>query len=254
MMRVVSGAVEYLVWRHRADDRPCVADRRREWTYREFAERIDAAAAQLAAVGLRRGSVIAIRMSNSLELLVVLMAVWRLGAVAAPMDAAADRNRVENEIRAVGAVLVLDDLPLPSLPRRRGGIPCLSVESLARRAPAGWIAPPGPGVDDIALVYVRARGSSACEEISHADLGLLAWQTVRHLDLTAAAVCSIALSLVRADVIAMNFLPAILTGARVRLVSDGWCSLQVETAGPALKRARLLLAEKLPGPVENLVS
>uniref|UniRef100_UPI002458C695 AMP-binding protein n=1 Tax=Nocardia carnea TaxID=37328 RepID=UPI002458C695 len=130
-MRAVSGAMDHLVWRRRADDALCVTDRNREWTYREFTACVDAAAAQLAAAGVRAGSVVAIVMANSAELLMALMAVWRVGAVAAPVDPAAGRARAEREVGAVGAVLVLDDMPVPGLPRRLGGASCISAEGLA---------------------------------------------------------------------------------------------------------------------------
>ncbi|WP_280399500.1 hypothetical protein [Nocardia carnea] len=103
-------------------------------------------------------------------------------------------------------------------------------------------------------MYARARGPAACEVIPHADLGVLARQTVRYLDLDAAAVCSIALPLARADVIAMNFLPAVLMGARIRLVPGSRRSHRPDSAGPARQPTRFALAEVVPGPVENLVS
>ncbi len=145
-MRAVSGAMDHLVWRRRADDALCVTDRNREWTYREFTACVDAAAAQLAAAGVRAGSVVAIVMANSAELLMALMAVWRVGAVAAPVDPAAGRARAEREVGAVGAVLVLDDMPVPGLPRRLGGASCISAEGLAPGgAGGGGGAPAGGG-------------------------------------------------------------------------------------------------------------
>lgn len=220
VMRVVAGAVEYLVWHRSTDDGQCAADHRRVWTYRDLAEYVDGVAAQLAATGVRRGSIIAIQMSNRLEFLVILMAVWRLGAAAAPVDPRIGRVAAAKEICAVEPTLVLDSRSIHGSVPRLGGVPCMSVDLLAQRAPAGWVAPAEPRAEDVALVYAGVSARSGREEIRHSDLGVLAWQTVRHLGLTGAAICSLTLPLARADVIAMNFLPAMLVGARIMLAAD----------------------------------
>lgn len=214
----LSGSVEYLEVRHRGTT-PCIRDHHRAWSYHEFTARVDAAAAQLAAAGTGRGTTIATLLPNRLELMVALMAVWRLGATAAPVDPEIGRARAEQQIFGANALLVLDNRTILSPGLRLGGAPCMPVEILPRRRPAAWQTPPAPKADDIALVYPEQGCRPAHSEIPHGDLDRLARQTTEHLGLTASAHCSISLPLVRAEVIAMNFLAAILLGAPITLVT-----------------------------------
>jgi len=52
-----------------------------ELTYAEVAHRVDAAAGQFAAAGVGRGDVVAVMLPNRVELLLALLAAWRLGGV-----------------------------------------------------------------------------------------------------------------------------------------------------------------------------
>ncbi|APE36936.1 hypothetical protein BOX37_26750 [Nocardia mangyaensis] len=220
-MRVVSVAIDHFVWHYTdvAAGTPCLEDHHRRWRYREFAERVDTAAAHLAAAGVRRGATVAIVLPNRLELLVALMAVWRLGAVAAPLDPAGGYVLVRQQIEATGAVVVLDNRPIDS-PRRVAGVPCLAVEVLGQPAPTGWVAPPDPTADDPALVCFGADDGPDSGEYSHGWLQEVAMDTVLCLGLTESAHCRISLPLARADVIGMNFIAAIALGARLSLVPN----------------------------------
>ncbi len=220
-MRVVSVAVDHFVW-HRAEfapGAPSLEDHRLSWGYREFVERVDAAAAHLAVTGVRRGATVAIVLPNRLELLVALMAVWRLGAIAAPLDPDGGEPLVEKQIVAADAVVVLDDRPVPDAPHRIAGIPRLAVEVLARPVPVGWVAPPEPTGEDSALVCFGSGAGPDCGEFSHGWLHEVAADTIRCLGLTGSDHCRISLPLARADVIGMNFVAAMVLGSRLSLVS-----------------------------------
>lgn len=58
--------LDFLPWLRPAsyDDRPCVRDERLALTYREFGERVEAAAEQFAARGVGPGSVVAVMLPN----------------------------------------------------------------------------------------------------------------------------------------------------------------------------------------------
>jgi acyl-CoA synthetase (AMP-forming)/AMP-acid ligase II len=76
--------IDYLPWNRPAAlaDRVCVRDTNVELTYAEAARRVDAIAEQFAAAGVGRGDVVAVMLPNRVELLLGLMAAWRLGAAA----------------------------------------------------------------------------------------------------------------------------------------------------------------------------
>ncbi|WP_306355977.1 class I adenylate-forming enzyme family protein [Nocardia sp. CC213A] len=220
-VRVVSVAVDHFVW-HRAEfgpGAPSLEDHRLRWGYREFAERVDSAAAQLAVTGVRRGATVAIVLPNRLELLVALMAVWRLGAIAAPLDPDGDEPLIEEQIVAADAVVVLDDRPVPGPSHRIAGVPRLAIEVLARPVPVGWVAPPDPKSEDSALVCFGSGAGPDCGVFSHGWLREVAADTIRCLGLTGSDHCRISLPLARADVIGMNFVAAMVLGSRLSLVS-----------------------------------
>ncbi|GAA1528361.1 class I adenylate-forming enzyme family protein [Nocardioides humi] len=142
--------LEHLPWHRPAayDDRPCVRDERTELTYRTFAERVDAAAEHFAAQGVRRGSVVAVMLPNRVELLVAIMAAWRLGAAATPVNPTFTATEAEHQIRDSGAVLVIDgdsvaDLPttptgtLPPAETRSGDLALLVYTSGSTGRPKG---------------------------------------------------------------------------------------------------------------------
>ena len=81
-------AIDYLPWNRPAtlSGRACMRDTNVELTYAEVARRVDAVAEQFAAAGVGRGDVVAVMLPNQVELLLGLMAAWRLGAAATPVN------------------------------------------------------------------------------------------------------------------------------------------------------------------------
>ncbi len=64
-------------------------------------------AERFAALGVRRGDVVAIMLPNCAELLLGLLAAWRLGAAATPVNPAFTANEATCQIQDSGAVLLL---------------------------------------------------------------------------------------------------------------------------------------------------
>ena len=63
-----------------------VRDERRELSYRDIERAAAAVAEQFAEHGVGRGDVVAVMLPNSVELLVAVLAAWRLGAAATPVN------------------------------------------------------------------------------------------------------------------------------------------------------------------------
>ena len=81
-------SLAYLPWQRPTeyDGRPCLRDGDTELTYAEFGARVEAAAEQFAEYGVVPGTVVAVMLPNRVELLVAIVAAWRLGAAATPIN------------------------------------------------------------------------------------------------------------------------------------------------------------------------
>jgi acetyl-CoA synthetase len=81
----------------------------RDLTYGELAESSKRLAASLAGLGFGRGDRIATLMGKSAEYLIVLIAIWRLGAVQVPLFTAFGAPAIAVRLRASGTKLVICD-------------------------------------------------------------------------------------------------------------------------------------------------
>jgi acyl-CoA synthetase (AMP-forming)/AMP-acid ligase II len=149
--------IEHLPWNRPAmlADRVCMRDTNVELTYAEVARRVDAVAGQFAAAGVGRGDVVAVMLPNRVELLLGLMAAWRLSAAATPVNPVFTPNEAGYQIADSGAKLLLAadadagaDYGVPVLP---------AGESNA--GPFGSLPAPDTRPDDLALL-IYTSGST----------------------------------------------------------------------------------------------
>lgn len=71
----------------------CIADATVSLTNAEFAARVRSTETVLRRSGIAHGHVVAIALPNRIELIIALFAIWRLGAVATPVNPALTRPR-----------------------------------------------------------------------------------------------------------------------------------------------------------------
>ncbi|WP_062350009.1 non-ribosomal peptide synthetase [Herbidospora yilanensis] len=103
-------------------DSPAVSCDGVELTYRELGERVARMAAGLAARGVRPGDVVGVGLKRSLDLVPVLLAVWRAGAAYLPVDPGFPAARILTLLRDGGArILVGDAAFLPEIAAVRPG-------------------------------------------------------------------------------------------------------------------------------------
>ncbi|WP_084759787.1 class I adenylate-forming enzyme family protein [Nocardia mangyaensis] len=76
-------------------------------TWRELDARVDDLAAQLRESGIGPGDVVAVLMPNSIALTATYFALWRLGAIAAPMPASYRRHELTRIVESASAVAVV---------------------------------------------------------------------------------------------------------------------------------------------------
>ncbi|MEV6331208.1 AMP-binding protein [Streptomyces sp. NPDC051909] len=209
----------YLPWHRPAvyDDLPCVRDDRHDLTYAEFAAWVDAVAEQFAEYGVGPGSVVAVMLPNRVELLVSLVAAWRLGAAVTPINPVFTANEADYQIADADAALVVNLGPeAPS-----AGRTSLAVDDL-RRAAAGTVALPEHSTkpDHLALL-IYTSGSTGRPKgvmLDHAHLDAMASMMAGGFGVTGQDHCLLVLPLFHVNAICVSFLTPMTVGGRLSLL------------------------------------
>lgn len=214
--------IGYLPWGRpeAVRSRPCLRDARQELTYAEVARRADAIAEQLSEGGIGEGDVVAVMLPNRVELLLVLLAAWRLGAAATPVNPVFTANEAEYQLRDSGAAIVVNGGPeAPS-----AGLPSIAVGDL-RVAPVG-VAPVGAvpereaRLEDLALL-IYTSGSTGRPKgvmLEHAHLLAMTSMLSGPLGLTDADHCLLVLPLFHVNAICVSFLSSMLAGGQLTVL------------------------------------
>ncbi|WCB39556.1 AMP-binding protein [Gordonia polyisoprenivorans] len=195
-------------------DVPCVADDTVDLTYRGFADRVDACAQKLQRLGVRHGDVVATVLPNRAELLVVLMAAWRLRAVATPVNPTFTADEMQYQFADSGAAVVVSDVA-----DLRADRPVLHVDDLSPAPTPGWRAPTEPAdADDALLIYTSgSTGRPKGVRLTHANLRYMATAMAHHLELDADDHALLILPLFHVNAICVSFLAPILAGGRLSI-------------------------------------
>lgn len=91
-------------------DGPVVADGRQSLTNAQFLTRVRAAARHLQDLGIGTGDVVALKLRNRVEFVLLLFAAWRLGATVTPVNPSLTEGEVARQLDDSGArVLVVED-------------------------------------------------------------------------------------------------------------------------------------------------
>ncbi|MFT4043267.1 MAG: AMP-binding protein [Gordonia sp. (in: high G+C Gram-positive bacteria)] len=197
------------------DGAPCVRDDRIALDYRGFARRVDAVAAQLQGLGVRPGDVIATVLPNRIELLITVMAAWRLGAVATPVNPTFTADEAEYQLADAGVVVaVAETFGGPTDARLY-----LHVDDLAREPSTGWLPGPPPRPrDDALLIYTSgSTGRPKGVRLTHENLHYMASAMAELLRLTPADHALLVLPLFHVNAICVSFLAPILAGGQLSI-------------------------------------
>lgn len=102
-------------------DRVAVVDGKRRSTYRELQQHVEAAAAKLAELGVRRGDRVIVHLRKSSEEVIAMFACWRIGAVAVNVNFQWTRDQLAYVAGDSGARVAFVDSKrareLPELPK-----------------------------------------------------------------------------------------------------------------------------------------
>jgi long-chain acyl-CoA synthetase len=208
-------AIDYLPWsRPAAGDRICMRDANVELTYAEVARRVDAVAEQFAAAGVGRGDVVAVMLPNQVELLLGLMAAWRLGAAATPVNPVFTANEAGYQIADSAAKLLLADDPGAGY-----GVPVLTPGELNTR-PRGALPAPDTCPDDLALL-IYTSGSTGRPKgvmLDHANLAAMAASIGAAVKLGPDDNCLLVLPLFHVNAILVSCLAPMMAGGQVTIL------------------------------------
>ena len=208
--------IDYLPWNRPAmlADRVCMRDTQVELTYAEVARRVDAVAGQLAVAGVGRGNVVAVMLPNRVELLLALLAAWRLGAAATPVNPVFTPNEAGYQIADSGAKLMIATQPDASY-----GIPVLAADDLAT-SPAGSLPAPDTRPADLALL-IYTSGSTGRPKgvmLDHANLVAMGASLGKAMKLSPDDNCLLVLPLFHVNAILVSCLAPMMVGARVTIL------------------------------------
>ncbi|KRB77957.1 AMP-dependent synthetase [Nocardioides sp. Root190] len=200
------------------DERPCVRDDRTALTYREFGQRVEAVAEQFAGLGVSAGSVVAVMLPNRVELLVSIMAAWRLGAAATPVNPTFTATEAGHQIGDSGATLVVSSTSDPG-GAGNAGVPVLAVDDLAR-TPAGTLPELTTPISDLALL-VYTSGSTGKPKgvmLDHGNVGAMIASMGEAIGVTAEDHCLLVLPLFHVNAICVSFLTPLSVGAQLTVL------------------------------------
>ena len=207
--------IDYLPWNRPVmlADRVCMRDTQAELTYAEVARRVDAVAGQFAAAGVGRGDVVAVMLPNRVELLLALLAAWRLGAAATPVNPVFTPNEAGYQIADSGAKLVIATGPDASY-----GVPVLAAGDLAT-APASLPAPDSRPGDLALLIYTSgSTGRPKGVMLDHANLVAMGASLGKAMKLSPDDSCLLVLPLFHVNAILVSCLAPMMAGAQVTIL------------------------------------
>ena len=191
----------------------CLADGRRELDNEAFAAEVRRMSSAFVGMGVGRGDVVAAVLPNSVELVMVMFAAWRLGAALTPVNPALTRPEAQYQLTDSGARLVVADDS--SLSKVEGGVArvCL-VDELLRLEAATDVMAPITEPDELALVVYTGgtTGRPKGVMLDHANLLATAAMIVDWFEITPADRCLLVLPLFHVNGIMVSVVSPLVAG------------------------------------------
>ncbi|MGO9975169.1 MAG: class I adenylate-forming enzyme family protein [Solirubrobacteraceae bacterium] len=191
----------------------CLADGGRELDNATFAAEVRRTSCALIEMGIGRGDVVAVVLPNSVELITIMFASWRLGATLTPVNPALTRPEAQYQLTDSAARLVVADDA--SLSKVEGGVARVcAVDELLRQDAATDAPPPKTDPDELALVVYTGgtTGRPKGVMLDHANLVAMAAMVVEWFEMTAADRCLLVLPLFHVNGIMVSVISPLVAG------------------------------------------
>jgi long-chain acyl-CoA synthetase len=205
----------YLPWMSERDrSAPAVRDDTITLTYEQLDDWSAAVADQLAAQGFGEGSVLAVMLPNRVELVVAILAAWRLGGIATPVNPAFTAAEADFQINDCDAHLVINE----SRGSPSAGRPAIHVDELVGPGPG-----PQPATltkDHVALL-IYTSGSTGKPKgvmLDHANIDAMTAGFVEHMELTPQDHSLLILPLFHVNALMLGTLSPFRVGAQTSIV------------------------------------
>jgi long-chain acyl-CoA synthetase len=194
-------------------DGPAVSDGHRSLTNTQLLDRVRAAARQLQDLGIGPGDVVALKLTNRLEFVVLLFAAWRIGATITPVNPSMTDAEVDRQLTDSGArLLVVEDRAAPVT----DGSAVLAVGALYEET-VGADHPPQADSSALALL-IYTSGTTGVPKgvmLDHANIDAMVEMGRLSLEVGPADRCLLILPLFHVNGIVVSVLTPLLAGASV---------------------------------------
>jgi long-chain acyl-CoA synthetase len=193
-----------------------VADSTQTLTNQELLERVRSVAAQLTQHGIGTADVVAARLTNRVEFVILMFAAWRIGATITPVNPALTPGEVSRQLDDSHARLLVTEDGSETIP----GIASIVVSELRYDlAPQDDAGSQGVVVDPEALaLLIYTSGTTGVPKgvmLDHANLDAMAEMGCAGLQLGATDRCLLILPLFHVNGIVVSVLCPLLAGASV---------------------------------------
>jgi acyl-CoA synthetase (AMP-forming)/AMP-acid ligase II len=191
----------------------CLADGRRELDNATFAAEVRGMFSALVELGIGPGDVVAVVLPNSVDLVTVMFAAWRLGAALTPVNPALTEHEALYQVTDSGArLVVVDDV---SLSKVKGAVARVCViDELLRRDDPTDAGPPRTEPEELALVIYTGgtTGRPKGVMLDHANLAATAAMIVEWFEMTGADRCLLVLPLFHVNGIMVSVVSPLVAG------------------------------------------
>ena len=191
---------------------PAVSDGTRSLTNAGLLERVRAAGRHLDEIGVGAGDVVALKLRNRVEFVVLLFACWRLSATVTPVNPSMTEAEVMRQLESSGARLLVteDGMSAP------GTVATMEVGNLYAKGP-GWDGPPLVDPSTLALLIFTSGTTGVPKGVmlDHANLDAMAEMGRQGLGIGPVDRCLLILPLFHVNGIVVSVLMPLLAGASV---------------------------------------
>ena len=197
---------------------PAVSDSTRTFSNAELLGRVNAAAAHLTELGIGPRDVVALKLTNRVEFIVLLFAAWRIGATVTPVNPSLTAGEVARQLADSGSVLMVVE---PEAEALDSDGPVLDVTDLRKVVEPGSVREPDVDPSALALL-IYTSGTTGVPKgvmLDHANLGAMAQMGWNAFRLDATDRCLLILPLFHVNGIVVSVLLPLLAGASVVVAS-----------------------------------